>query len=252
MRVILVDDEEAGLNNLHYYLSTYEDIEILGMYQSVLEALQSILREKPDAVFLDIMMPEMDGLQAAVEILKFDSLIKIIFVTAFDEHAVKAFELNAIDYILKPFSGQRIEIAVNRIKKLMEDTGDGLNMKNQQLLKIEAMKKEIMKIPVWCDDRIFLCDPREISFICSEDGNVRIYTCNGKSYLGRDTLSCFETKLDTNRFFRCHKSFIVNTEKIREVIPWFNNTYLLNMEGQKDQVSVSRKYIRSFKTIFDL
>ncbi|MDP4180654.1 MAG: LytTR family DNA-binding domain-containing protein [Bacillota bacterium] len=252
MKVILVDDEKAGLENLHYYLSKYEDIEILGMYKDPQEALQDVFDQKPDAVFLDIMMPEMDGLQAAAEILKSEEDIKIIFVTAFDEHAIKAFELNAIDYILKPFSQQRIEVAVNRINKLLNEKDTSKYKKKQQAIQFEAMKKEIVKIPVWKDERIFLCDPFDISYLSSEDGNVKICTCNGQAYKSKDTLTYFESRLDTKRFFRCHKSFIINTEKIKEIIPWFNNTYLLNMEGLKDQVPVSRNYIKSFKSLFDL
>lgn len=252
MKVILVDDEKAGLENLHYYLSKYGDLEILGMYQDPLEALQGIIEQKPDAVFLDIMMPEISGLQAAAEILKFEEGIKIVFVTAFDEYAIKAFELNAIDYVLKPFSEQRIEMAVNRINKLLHESDTSKFKKKHQAIQIEAMKKEIVKIPVWKDERIFLCDPFEISYLSSEDGNVKICTCNGEAYKSKDTLTYFESRLNTQRFFRCHKSFIINTEKIKEIIPWFNNTYLLNMEGLKDQVPVSRNYIKSFKNLFDL
>lgn len=173
MKVILVDDEKAGLENLHYYLSKYGNIELLGMYQDPLEALQGIIELKPDAVFLDIMMPEMSGLEAASEILKFEEGIKIVFVTAFDDHAIKAFELNAIDYVLEPYSDQRIEMAVNRINRLMHENDPVKYEKKNHAIQFEAMKSEIIKIPVWKDERIFLCDPFEISYLSSEDGNVK-------------------------------------------------------------------------------
>ncbi|HEY9058975.1 MAG TPA: LytTR family DNA-binding domain-containing protein [Pseudobacteroides sp.] len=252
MKVILVDDEKAGLENLHYYLSKYGNIEILGMYQDPLEALQGIIDQKPDAVFLDIMMPEMSGLEAASEILKFEEGIKIVFVTAFDEYAIKAFEVNAIDYVLKPYSDQRIEMAINRINKLMHENDPVKYKKKHHAIQFEAMQNEIIKIPVWKDERIFLCDPFEISYLSSEDGNVKISISNGETYKSKDTLAYFESRLDSKRFFRCHKSFIINTAKIKEIIPWFNNTYLLKMEGLNEQVPVSRYYIKSFKKLFDL
>ncbi|MHB8064736.1 MAG: LytR/AlgR family response regulator transcription factor [Ruminiclostridium sp.] len=251
MRVILVDDEKAALDNLHYYLSMYKDIKILGMYQDPLEALPWIVKQKPDVVFLDITMPEIDGLQSAAEIFKFEEKINIVFVTAFDEYAIRAFELNAIDYILKPFSKQRIEIMVNRINKMLSDQ-DNKYIEKQHSIQLEASRKEVIKIPLWRDDRIFLCDPLDICFISSEEGYVKISTINGVSYKSKDTLSYFEDRLDSRKFFRCHKSFIVNISKINEVIPWFNHTYVLKMEGLKDQVPVSRNHIKRFKSLFDL
>lgn len=252
MKVILVDDEKAGLDNLHFYLSKIQCVEILGMYQDSLEAVQSIIDTKPDAVFFDISMPEMDGLQAVSEILKHDDGIKIVFVTAFDEYAVKAFELNAIDYVLKPYSSQRIEMAVNRIKKLLLSKDMSQQKESHKAIQLEAIKKELVKIPVWKNERIFLCDPVEISFLSSEEGNVKVCTCDGESYLSKETLSYFDERLNQQKFFRCHKSFIINVEKINEVIPWFNNTYLLHMKGLSDKVPVSRKYIKSFRSLFDL
>jgi len=252
MRVILVDDEKAGLDNLNFYLSKIPSVEILGMYQYPLDAMQSIVDQRPDAVFLDISMPEMDGLHMASEILRYDDRIKIVFATAFDEYAVKAFELNAIDYILKPYSFNRIEMAVNRIKKLLLSEDVSQQKKKREAIQFEATKKELIKIPVWKDERIFLCPPADISFLSAEEGYVKVCTCGGESYKSKETLSYFDEKLEQGKFFRCHKSYIVNIEKIKEVIPWFNNTYLLSMNGCTDKIPVSRKYIKSFRSLFDL
>lgn len=252
MRAILVDDEKAALDNLFYYLSKIEEVEVKGMYQNPLEALPWIVKEKPDVVFLDISMPEMNGLQAAAEIFKFEENIKIIFATAYDEYAIKAFELNAVDYILKPFSPQRVELAVKRINKLLLEQSTRNSNDTNDAIKLEAMKKEIIKIPLWKNDRIFLCDPLEISYISSEEGGVKITTISGESYKSKDTLSYFESILDTKRFFRCHKSFIVNIVKIIEVIPWFNNTYILKLQGSNEEIPVGRNYIKMFKRMFNL
>ncbi|PYG87465.1 LytTR family two component transcriptional regulator [Ruminiclostridium sufflavum DSM 19573] len=252
MRAILVDDEKAALDNLCFYLSKFEDIKIKGMYQDPAEALPRIVKEKPDVVFLDISMPEMSGMQAAAEILKLEEGIKIVFATAYDEYAIKAFELNAIDYLLKPFSQQRIELAVNRVKKLLSEQNKDNFIRERQVIQFEASKKELIKIPLWKNDRIFLCAPPDICYISSEEGGVNIYTISGGVYRSKDTLSYFERMLDSRRFFRCHKSFIINMMKINEVIPWFNNTYVLKMEGSEEEVPVSRNYIKGFKSLFDL
>ena len=252
MKVIIVDDEKPGLDNLQFYLSKMESVEILGLYQDPLKALQSVVEKRPDAVFLDISMPEMNGLQVASEILKFDDGIKIVFATAFDDYAVKAFELNAIDYVLKPYSFNRIEMAVNRVKKLLLSEDISQKKKKHHAIQHEAIKKELIKLPVWKDERIFLCALSDISFLSAEDGYVKVCTSDGESYISKETLSYFDEKLDQEKFFRCHKSFIVNIEKIKEVIPWFYNTYLLNMKGCTDKVPVSRKYIKSFRSLFDL
>jgi DNA-binding LytR/AlgR family response regulator len=252
MKVILLDDEIAALENLHYCLSMYQYIEILGMYQNSQEALQCIFHLKPDVVFLDITMPEIDGLQAATEILGFDDTIKIVFVTSFSEHAIKAFELNAIDYILKPFSQQRIDTVVNRLKKTVSDCDHTGIKKEHNTIRQEAMKKELIKIPVWKNDRIFLCDPLDICYLYSEERHVIVVTANGDSYISKNTLNYFEDSLHEKRFFRCHKSYIVNTMKIDEVIPWFNNTFILKMQGLHDQIPISRNFIKKFKELFDL
>lgn len=252
MRAILVDDEKAALDNLSFYLSKFEDVEIKGMYQNPAEALPWIVKEKPDVVFLDISMPEMNGLQVAAEIYKFEENVKIVFATAYDEYAIKAFELNAIDYILKPFSQQRLELAVNRVNKQLSEQNTEKFAKEKQAIELEAMKKEIIKIPLWKNDRIFLCNPMDICYISSEEGGVKVTTSNGEWFKSKDTLSHFENMLDTKKFFRCHKSFVVNTVKINEVIPWFNNTYVIKMEGANEEIPVSRNYIKRFKSLFDL
>lgn len=254
MRVILVDDETAGLNNLKRYLSREEDIEIIGMYQESPVAIQKVISDKPDAVFLDISMPEIDGLCSASEILSHDEEIKIIFVTAYDEYALKAFELNAIDYILKPIDPQRIKETVKRLRKLSINQEGSEKLRKKQFIKENAMKTNISKIPVWEDEKIYLCDIEDINCIFSECGYVKINTCKGKTYTSSETLNYYENRLNDYNFFRCHRSFIVNTGKIAEVIPWFNNTYKLVLDGGDLQcdVTVSRSYMDNFKSLFDL
>ncbi|ADL50712.1 LytR/AlgR family response regulator transcription factor [Clostridium cellulovorans] len=253
MRVILVDDELASLNNLKYYLSKEEDIEIIGMYQDSLEAIKKIITDKPDAVFLDISMPEIDGLSCAAEILSHDEEMKIVFVTAYDDYAIKAFELSAIDYILKPIDPQRIKATIKRLSKFSVDQTTKEKFKKNQFIKEKAMKTNISKLPLWENDRIFLCDIEDISFIFSECGYVKINTCKGKTYTSKETLNYYEDRLNELSFFRCHKSFIVNTKKIAEIIPWFNSTFKLIMDGDSNSdITVSRSYMTSFKSLFGL
>lgn len=251
MRLIILDDERASIENLEYYLKRHNDIKILAKYQDPREALQSITNLKPDVVFLDISMPEISGLQVASEIIKQNKSVKIVFITAYSEYAIKAFELNAIDYIIKPVSSERINLTLERLRITLKDFENKQYKKENTAIINEASKNELIKIPVWKNERIFLFDPTEITYLFSEERNVKIIF-SGNSYVGKNPLNYYEEKLQKNRFFRCHKSYIVNTTKINEVIPWFNNTYMIRMEGLQEEIPVSRSYIKKFKKLFDL
>jgi len=252
MRVIIVDDERPSLSELAYYLGSTGDTEILGMYTSPQDALENIIKKNPDAIFVDIEMPELNGLALANEVLKHDEDIGIVFCTAYEEFALSAFELNAVDYILKPFSEERINTALKKLKKNKEMNDVSLrNMRNDAITK-EADRKGEVKIPVWKGDRIYLCNLSDVDYMCTEERQTSIYTCNGKIYYCRDTLNYWEDRLKSTSFFRSHKSYLVNTDKIDEIIPWFNNTYMVKMKGSGNEIPVSRSAVKNFRKIFGL
>ncbi|HEX3048837.1 MAG TPA: LytTR family DNA-binding domain-containing protein [Bacillota bacterium] len=252
MNVILVDDEIASLEELAYNLNRIDDkVNILGKYQDPREALERIRANPPDAVFLDIEMRVIDGFTLASEILGMKNQIAIVFATAFDEYAVKAFEMNAVDYVLKPFVRERLAITLDRImerrKEVSKRAGNVLNSFIQE----QKRKQTVKKVPVWKDDHILLLNPYEILYFTIKDGSVTVVTSQG-SYHSRDSLNLWEDRMKEQRFFRTHKSFLVNLDKVKQAVPFFNYTYLLKLEGNGEEIPVSRSYLKDFKQVMML
>jgi DNA-binding LytR/AlgR family response regulator len=175
-----------------------------------------------------------------------------VFSTAFDEYALKAFEVNAIDYILKPVSEERVQVALNRVGKVMGNRGKGDKRMQREAIAQEAARRGGAQIPIWRGDRILLCKPSEVEYIVAEDKKLSIATSKGESYTCKETLNYWENRLKQDGFFRIHKGYLVNTEKIAEIIPWFNNTYMLKMKGTHHEIPVSRGFIKEFREIFGL
>lgn len=249
MRAILVDDERFALEELEYELKG-RDVEVIGKFTDSVEALEEIIRLSPDAVFLDIDMPELDGITMADEILQRSSGIQVVFVTAYNEYALRAFELNAIDYVVKPVSAQRLDLT---IRKLSRQKGVAGVMENiRETIRQEVAKNDFLKIPVRRNDRIFLLCPEEIDYMAIEDSGTSIFTGSGETYNSHDSLNHWEDKLKKYHFFRCHKSFIVNLSNVEQVVPWFNNTFVLKFKLGRYEVPVGRTYIRDFKQLVNI
>lgn len=246
MKAILVDDEKPALEELKYILSQKKDIEIIGAFTNSVKAFEQILKEKPDIVFLDIEMPELNGFMVASEIIKADLGTFIVFVTAFDEYAIQAFEINAVDYVLKPFSEKRLQKTVHRIMEKYRQN-QILNTKTalEQLLQKRPVNNP-HKLPVWKNDRIILLNIEDILFCMVENGEIIIVT-NEDRYRVEGTLGHLEEILPKENFFRCHRSFLVNLDAISEIIPWFNNTYIIKIKGMNDEIPISRRNIKEFK-----
>jgi DNA-binding LytR/AlgR family response regulator len=250
VRVILVDDESIALDALAEMLEGFGHIEILGKYCSPKRFLEEFSDKKPDVVFLDIEMPVIDGFTVAEEMIHIAPNTGIVFVTAYNEYAIKAFEINAIDYVLKPISKERLISTVNRIKN---NNIKGINnYKTVQEIGLSALKKGLKKVTVWKDERIFLINPADILYCFSRDKEVNVITKEGSVYKSRYSLSILEEKLKAYKFFRCHKSFIVNINKVEEVIPEVNSIYLLKICNSKEEIPVSRSYLKQFKNLIDI
>ncbi|WP_058485006.1 LytR/AlgR family response regulator transcription factor [Defluviitalea phaphyphila] len=246
IQVILVDDERPALEELEYMLEKYENIEVVGTYTDPLIALKEIKRKKPQVVFLDISMPEIDGFSLAKEIIKLNFKVNIVFVTAFDEYAISAFEINAVDYILKPLCEERLDSTINRIRDNIKQ--DAIKINSIQEV-VRQLKKPLIRIPVWKKDRIILLDPKEILYCTVEGGETYVVTEKEKYFIS-DTLSHLEEELEG--FFRCHRSFLINTEYIDEIIPWFNNTYAVKMKNRDEEIPVSRRHSKVLKEMFHI
>jgi two-component system LytT family response regulator len=237
LRTLIVDDEAPARERLQNLLAGNELIELVGEAKDGVEAVQMIERTAPDLVFLDIQMPVLDGF-GAIESL--EEPPAIIFVTAYDEYAIRAFEVNALDYLLKPFSRERLERAVQRAHEELS-TGHGFAGKIGPLLESLREEKQYMeRIAVRKVDHILVFDVAEIDWIDAEHGRVVVHVGDEAHRVSR-TLTQLEDRLDPLLFFRAHRSVIVNLGRVKEIIPWFAGSHKLRLTtGAEVDLSRSR------------
>ena len=188
-----------------------------------------------------------DGFALAEVIIRLRQSPKIIFVTAYDEYAIKAFEVNAVDYLLKPVTRDRLDLAVAKLEHIKPDA-DPI----KDLLKNRYLEQKAKRLPLWKDDRIHLISPRDIAYIEAKDGESHIYTKKGL-FISTDPLGHFEDLLVNYGFFRCHRSYLIHIDAIVEIIPWFNNTYAVKLAGCEGQdIPISRRNVKDFKELLHL
>jgi two-component system LytT family response regulator len=233
IKAIIVDDEALARDIVRKYLESYNQIELVEEFEDGFNALKGINKLKPDLVFLDIQMPKLTGMEL-LELV--DDMPNIIFTTAYDEYAIKAFELNAIDYLLKPFSKDRFDKAVEKIIVAKEPEAS----KHIEQLDLQ---ETIDKIVVKNNEAINIIPLDEILYIEAEDDYVMIHTAN-KKYLKHKTMKFYEKHLDSKRFARIHRSFIVNLNYITKIEKYGKDTYQVVLSSlQKLNVSRSRYQI---------
>ncbi|WP_320165151.1 LytTR family transcriptional regulator DNA-binding domain-containing protein [uncultured Trichococcus sp.] len=239
MRVLIVDDEPLARDELAYLLGQCEGVSAVAQADSIEEALGTMLEEPVDLIFLDIHLTNESGLSLAGKINKLKKPPLIIFATAYDDYAVKAFELNATDYVLKPFELERIQQAV---KKAYGQYQKG------QIKELESPKQNdagFQVLPIQMDERIYMLQVPEIIAIGVENGETTIYTKN-MTYIIHEPLSALERKIGGHPFLRVHRAFLINLKEIKEIQPWFNHTFQLTMSNGL-KVPVSRSYMKDFK-----
>jgi len=244
---IVVDDEAPAREELKYLLEKEGQVRVVGEATDGLEALELIKEKRPQVVFLDIQMPELDGFGLAELLVKLENPPLIVFATAFDQYAVKAFEHAALDYLLKPVNQGRVEQTIKRIKALLFTPQETI-WKNHLREFLDNLKRpaKIDRLPVLENEKVVLLRPEEILYVEGQGRGTQIVT-GSRTYSSNYSLNELEAKLKDHHFFRTHKSFLVNLNEIREVIPWFNNTLLLHLKGSSMEIPVSRTYLREFK-----
>ena len=247
---ILIDDEILAIKRLKRLLDKYEDaFEILAEAYNGEEGLKLIELHQPDLIFLDIEMPGMNGFEM---LNKLEYLPKIIFTTAFDEYAIKAFEENSIDYLLKPIEVERLDKAVDKLKRLSNSDSVALPLQLNKLIAELKGKKEVKSLPVKIGDKILLIKPEQISYLEAKDKYVFIVTDENKEYLTDFTLTSLEEKLSAP-FLRVHRAIMINTDKIKEIHKGFNGSFSLIMkDNNKTKIQTGRSYSDSVKGIFEL
>lgn len=251
MDVMLVDDELMALENLKHVLEKCRKVNIIGAFTNPLEALQKFAELKPDAVFLDIEMPQVNGFTLAEEMYGILPEICIVFVTGYDEYALKAFEINAVDYILKPASKTRVERTISKLIKNRGTIYENGQVKNKDSIIGTYFKKQINKIIAWKGEKILLLNPDEILCFYSSEGKVTVVTERGQ-FMVRNTLNYWEERLSGSNFFRCHRAFLINLDKVEMIRPMFNNTYDIKLSKYPHNIPVSRKYGKQLRNIIGL
>lgn len=237
MRCIIVEDEYPSREELKFFIHEYSSIEILNEFEDSLEALKFLEKNSVDIIFLDINMPNLDGMSLGKIVSRFEEKPKIVFITAYKEYAVEAFEVDAFDYILKPYSEERI---IYTLKKL----------ENSERSDSKEMSK-CPKIILWQGEKMIVMEPEDIYYCEASERDTIVYTKDEK-YIARINISNFLEKLPPDKFFRSHRSYILNIDKIQEIIPWFNNTYNIKLQDMEGEIPVSRNNIKKFRRIMGI
>src|SRR6185312_8322630 len=225
LSAVIVDDEQLARDELSYLLRSAEDINIVAQGRNGLEAVHLIKEHCPDLLFLDVQMPGLDGFGVIKKLMeKKVPMPQIVFATAFDQYAVKAFEVNAIDYLLKPFDKKRVAQAIDRARKKVQTTAAAGNEKLETLVKmLEAQRPQNSKVLLRSAGRLFLVDQKDVCFASIEDGIISVISTNMEGQSNCRTLEELLETLDPDMFWRAHRSFVVNINRIKEVVPWFKS-----------------------------
>jgi two-component system, LytTR family, response regulator LytT len=259
IRTLVVDDEPLAREEMTFLLKAHSDIRIVGEGRNGLEAFQLIKEHQPDLVFLDVAMPGHDGLELVRRLLDKKSKIKIphlVFATAYEQYAVQAFEMNAIDYLLKPIDKGRLAQSLDRVRRLMETpspSADTLEELVRMLKEGSTPAAAQTKLLLRSSGRLFLIDPRQLIFATIEDGMISMATKDMEGESNYRTLEDLQSTLDPAIFWRVHRSYLININHIKEVVPWFKSSYQLRMDDRKNtEIPVSRAQTKRLRELLKL
>jgi two-component system response regulator LytT len=277
LRTVIIDDEPLARQELAYLLESASGVELLAQGSNGIEAVDLIRTLKPDLVFLDVQMPGLDGFAVLKKLLdKKTRLPQVVFATAYDQYAVRAFEVNAVDYLLKPFDRGRVLQTIEKARARMQGVPapssapsaaapvsaidaqagaklDALLRLVEEQAQHAAHRPNSSKVIVRAQSRLLLVDQREICFASIEDGAISVVTSGVEGQSNCRTLEELMDQLDPETFWRAHRSFVVNIQHIREVVPWFKSTYQLRMDdSKKTEIPVSRAQTKRLRELFNL
>jgi two-component system response regulator LytT len=273
LSALIIDDEQLAREELAYLLTQVGGVDVVAQGANGIEAVELIEEHHPDMVFLDVQMPGLDGFAVIQKLMERRSkagseaepLPQIVFATAYDQYAVRAFDVNAVDYLLKPFDRARVEQAVDRVRgRLAGSTPNGVTgslpeSQIESLLRLlnrpqgASRTPQPAKLIVQAQSRLLLIDQAEICFAAIDDGVIRVVTQSFEGSSKCRTLEELLDLLDPAVFWRAHRGFVVNINHIREVVPWFKSSYQLRMDDkQKTEIPVSRNQTRRLRELFNL
>lgn len=246
IRALVVDDEAPARSELAYQLGQCQDVQVVGEADDGLQALSLAEQLHPDVLFLDVHMPEMDGMEVVRRLLSWKTIPYVVFVTAYDRYAVRAFELHALDYIQKPVDLERLSTCVNKVRNIvtkdllfrgaLEKLAGAMGSIPQN-----APKEYAFQLAVRNGRRIYAVPVEDIRYVRIEGGVVEVGTPEGKRLSNFNTLEEVEDVLDPKWFFRVHRSYLVNIRSIREIVPLSNQTFNLRIKDCDDfEIPLSR------------
>jgi two-component system response regulator LytT len=245
---LVVDDEQLARDELTYLLKDFPGIEVLSSVSNGLEAVRLIQELEPDLVFLDVQMPGLDGLGVIRKLRETTSdLPHFILTTAFEQYAIEAFRLEALDYLLKPVEKGRLSESVARAKRAIED--------KQQNKPVHPAKAAMprTKLLVRANNRNFIVDAQDVIYATIDDGLITIVTSQLEGHSNYRTIEELQSNLDSSTFWRVHRSYLVNINKIREVIPWFKSSFQLKMDDRRQtEIPVSRIQTKRLRALFKI
>ena len=257
INTIIVDDEKPAREELAYLLKGFPEINVIGQGKNGVDAVNLIKEHAPDLVFLDVQMPGLDGFGVLKKLVERKMKVPhVVFATAFDHYAVQAFDVNAVDYVLKPFDKARISKAITRARKAIETqipAADRLEQLVQQLGAARPSSPQPVKLLVKSQQRLLLVDAEDLIYASIDGGMITVTTKDVEGVSNYHTLEEMNAALDSESFWRPHRSFLVNVHHIKEVVPWFRSTYMLKMSDKKQtQIPVGRSQVKRMRELFKL
>ncbi len=249
LSTLIVDDESLASEELAYLLKDFPEIEIAATGRNGLEAVDLIQKLEPDLVFLDVQMPGLDGMGVVRKLRELGiELPHFIFVTAYDHYAIEAFRVEALDYLLKPVDKGRLAETIERAKRLVQD--------RQQTAEAEPAPRltpQRTKLLVRSQNRNLIVDAQEVVYATIDSGLITIVATHCEGHSNYRTLEDLQANLDRDTFWRVHRSYLVNINRIREVVPWFKSSFQLRMDDKKNtEIPVSRVQTRRLRELLKL
>jgi len=254
MKAVVVDDEQLARDELQFLLEQLDDIDVVAQAGNGVEALRVIEEYQPDLVMLDVQMPGLTGFEVARRVVQAGLESQLVFVTAYDQYAIDAFEVNAVDYLLKPVEPERLATAVERVRKRLAAEKSRKETDLEPLLQMLAdrqTRREQLAIKV--EERFLLVQTDEVVHASVEGDQIRVVTNSLSGTSNYRTLDELQTRLDPGVFWRVHRSHLVNINKIKEIVPWFSRNYILKMKDAKGtEIPVSRSQTRRLREYLKL
>ncbi len=252
---LIVDDEQPARDELAFLLKNIADVEVVGQGKNGLEAVNLVRELSPQLLFLDVQMPGLDGFGVLKKLLdKKVRLPFIIFATAYDHYALQAFEVNALDYLLKPIARSRLEKSIAKVRRMIE-TAESTRDKLDRLVHMfeERPAAQKNKLVVKSGGRLFLVNADDVIYASIEDGVISIVTRDLEGQSNFRTVEELQNTLDAKTFWRVHRSYLVNLNRVKEVVPWFKSSYQLKMDDRKQtEIPVSRAQTRKLRELLNL